>query len=312
MVDIGACGSIGVARETVIGTYIAPTKFFPIQNETIKYVTSQLKRRGIRKSADVLGSVASSFQVEGDIEMEAFEEIVPYFLMAARTNTVKTGTTDKTYTVTGANCAGLGTLGKTLSVTIVRSGTVQAYTGVQVSSFRFTETDGVMMFNCTVMGLNEATQSAPTETYPATQTVFGPGTWDIEIPTATDVADVETFTFTVEDNLQSNQRLRNALGPAHLTYGERSVALELTRDFNNRTDFDAFKAGTAHSVSVKASKSATNAIEILMPVGYKESYEMNLSGQGDLVTAAITYFGAYNSATPGAYEIKVKTQEDIT
>jgi len=312
MVDIGACGSIGVARETVIGTYVPPTKFFPIQNESLKYVTSQIQRRGIRKSADVLGSVASSFQIEGDIEMEAFEEVVPYFLMAARTNTVKSGTTDKTYTITGANCAGLGTLGKTLSVCIVRSGVVSAYTGVQVSSFSFTETDGVLMFNCSVMGLNEATQAAPTETYPATQTVFGPGTWDIEIPTLTDVADVETFTFSVEDNLQSNQRLRNALGPAHLTYGERSVSAEATRDFSNRTEFDAFKAGTSNSITIRATKSATNSIEMSMPVAYKESYEFNLSGQGDLVMASISYFGAHNAATPGAYQVVVKTQEDIT
>lgn len=309
--DIAACGSIGIAREVTAGTYVAPAKFFPIQSESITYNTEQMQRRGIRQTPDILGVIPSTFSVEGDIEMEAFEEVVPYFLMAGRTNTVISGTTDKTYTITGANCGTLGTLGKTLSVTIVRNGTVQGYTGVQVSSFEFSTSDGVLMFKVSVIGLDEATQADPTETYPATQTPFGPGMYDIEIPLATDVFDVDEFTFTVEDNLTGAQRLRATRGPSFLHYGERTVALSLARDYVNRTDYDAFKALTAQNIKILATKGANNSIQINMPVAYKESYEFNLSGQGDLIRAQIAYFGAVGGGGFG-YEIIIKTQEAIT
>lgn len=307
-VDIGACGSMGLALETTPGTYVAPTIFFPIQSENLQYNLDLRQRRGIRQVADLLGTIPGNATISGTINMEFFDDVASYFLRAARTNKVTTGTTNFEHVFTPAHCAGLGTGGKTLSLTVVRSGTVEAYVGCMVGSFQFNTDEGVLMMSVDVLGLDEATQADPTETYPTTQIPYGPGTYDLETPTGTDVADIDAFTFRVEDGLVGEHRLRAARGPAFLRYGERTTSLQVTRDFANRTDYDAFKAGTASSVSMKAARGADNSLEIVMPVAYKETYEFGLASQGDLVRASINYFGTYDATTTGSYEITIKNQ----
>lgn len=311
-VDIGAAGSMGLAQETVIGTYVAPTKFFPIISENLKIVQTLTQRRGIRQVADVIGTVPASYHVEGDVVFEVFEEVLPYFLMAARTNCVKSGTTNLLYTFTGAHHAGLGTLGKTLSLTVVRNNTRQAYVGCYVSQIAFTVNNGILQATASIMGLDEATQADPTETYPATQVPYGPGSYTLEFPTASAVTDADTFTFTVNDNASVEDRLKTTRTPAYIRFGERAVTLAVTRDYQDRTEYDAFKAATAQSVSVKVDKGANNYVHILMPVGYRETYEFGLSAQGDLIRAQVGYFGQYDATTTAAYSIVVGTQESIT
>jgi hypothetical protein len=36
--DIGASGEVGLAFEATVGTYVAPTKFIPVRNESLKRV----------------------------------------------------------------------------------------------------------------------------------------------------------------------------------------------------------------------------------------------------------------------------------
>lgn len=311
--DIAACGFLGIAQETTPGTYVAPAKYFPIQSESLTINQNIVQRRGIRGTPDIIGTVPGSYTAEGDIEMEAFDDVIPYFLLAARTSVVKGGTTPNfTYQFRGANCASYNADGATLSVTVVRNGVAHGFTGIQVGSFEFTESDGILMFRVSVMGRDEANQTVPTAAFPTTQLPYGPGSYDIEVPTATDVSDVETFSFSVDDSISAADRLRAVRTPAFLYYGERSTTLSLTRDFENRTDFDSFKAATSQSVTIKAARGANNKIEILMPVAYKESYEHNLSGQGDLIQASISYFGAYGATQAGSYQIDIATQENIT
>lgn len=311
--DIGACGSLGIAFEDPPGVYQAPTKFFPIQNESMQYIQDLRQRRGIRQVANMIGTIPGNARIEGTISMEFFDDVVPYFLTAARSVRVDTGSDPNyIYTFSPAHCAGLGSTGKTLSITTVRNGTVNGWIGCQVGSFTITIEDGVLMFNVNVMGLDESTPTDPTEVWETTQIPYGPGTYDIEIPTASDVADLDAFTFTVEDGLTPEHRLRAARGPAFLRYGERLSTLQVNRDFLNKTDFNAFKAGTSQSVTLKATRGANNNVEILMPVAYKETYEYGLSGQGDLIRGSINYFASHDATVGGDYKITVKTQEDLT
>jgi hypothetical protein len=48
-----------------------------------------------------------------------------------------------------------------------------------------------------------------------------------------------------------------------------------------------------------------------MPAAIKDTYEVGLSGQGDLIRASVAYNGVLDS-TGNAYTITVKTQQDIT
>ena len=293
---------------TTPGTYVAPTKFFPFNSESITIENDTIWRRPIRQSADIIGAVPGNYHPEGELQLESLEDVVLYFLWASRTTIVRTGTTPNwIYTITPTSAA---VANKTLSLTFVRNGTVFGYTGICLSSFTFGIEDGLLSFNTNVIGRDEAVQSAPVPTWPTT-TPFGAGMYSIEVPTGSPVLDTDTFEFTVEDNAEAQFRLKNTgRGAQFIKYGERNSTLSLERDFIGRTDYDAFKAVTAQSVTLTASKSVNNQITLLAPVAIKDTYEVGLSGQGDLVRASI----AYNNIIDGtgkSWEIVIKTQETI-
>lgn len=306
---IGASGFAGLAIETVPGTYLPPTKFFPFMSEGL--VTSQetVWRRPIRQSADILGAVSGNFHMEGDMSIEALDDVVLYFLAASRTNIVKTGTTPNfVYTVTPTSA---GVANKTLSITIVRNGLAFGYTGVTVSSFTFNLSDGLLMFDVSLMGRDEAAQTVPTPTWP-TSTPYGAGMYSIEFPTGTPVTDTDTFEWAVEDNAEPQFRLKSTgRGADFIKYGERNATMSAERDFINRTDYDAFKALTAQSVTISATKGTNNSITLLAPVAIKDSYEVTAPGQGDLVRASISYQNVMD-LTGKSWQITIKTQEDYT
>ena len=239
---IGAGGIIGIAFETVPGTYVAPTKFVPILNETLEYKEQNIYRRPIRQSAAQIGVVAGNFTVEGTITMEALEDTCLYFTECSRAVGVKTGTTNLTYTYTPTAVA---IPARTMSITVVRDGVVFAYTGCCVSKQTFTVNNNLLEYDVDILGLNEATQSAPTATWP-TSVPYGPGSWTVQIPTPTTVTDLDTFSFEVDDAGTAEFRLKNAKGPAFIRYGERSLQMTASRDFLDKTDYTAFQLSLIH------------------------------------------------------------------
>jgi tail tube protein len=305
---VGAGGIMGVALETVSGTYLAPTKFFPFNSESLTYQQDTNFRRAIRNSPDVNFAVPGNAHIEGDVEFDATDDVVPYFMNASRMDVVKTGAGPYVYTGTpNANAVPA----KTMSITVVRNGVVFGYTGCVVGSFTFGLDDGTMTYSASIVGADEATASAPTATWPTT-TPFGMGQYSVEIPTATPVTDADTFEFQVEDNAEPQYRLKSTgRGANFIKFGEREVTLSLERDFQTRTDYDAFKALTSQSITISATKSATNLISILVPVAIKDTYEVNLSGQGDLVRASLEYQCMVGPAT-ATYTLIAKTAENIT
>jgi hypothetical protein len=293
---------------TAGGTYVAPTKFCPFNSENLKFVQGTIWRRPIRKSADIIGAVAGDVHIEGDIELEALEDVVPYFLFASRTAVVKTGSTNYTYTFTPTPAA---IPQRTLSITIERNtGVVFGYVGCVVSTFKFSITDGILMFTVSIIGRDEASQSTPTPTF--TQTVpFGAGQYDMQIPTATSVFDLDQFEWSCNDNATPQYRLKNTgRGAQFISYGERALTLTCERDFDTRADYDAFKALTSQTITMAASKGANNSITLLTPVSVKDTYEMAMSGEGDLVRASIQYQLVIDG-TGKSFQIDVKTQENI-
>jgi hypothetical protein len=305
---VGAGGIMGIALEAVSGTYVAPIKYVPFNSESLNYVQDTNFRRAIRNSPDVTFAVPGNAHVEGDIEMDAFDDVLPHFMTASRMTVVESGSTPN-FIYTGTPNA-LATPAKTLSITIVRNGIVYGYTGCVVGSFTFGIDEGTLTYNASIVGADEAVQSAPTPTWPTT-TPFGAGQYDIQIPTASTVTDVDTFEFQVEDNAEPQFRLKTpGRGANFVKFGEREVTLSLEKDFQTRVEYDAFKAMTSQSITLTATKGVNNNVAITIPVALKDTYEVNLDGQGDLVRASIEYQCLVGAATP-SYTLVVKTQEDM-
>jgi hypothetical protein len=227
-------------------------------------------------------------------------------MYASRMTVVKSGA-GPNYVYTGTPNAN-ATPAKTMSITIVRNGIVFGYSGCVVGSFTFGIDDGTLTYNISIVGNDEAVQSAPTATWPTT-TPFGMGQYTIEIPTSSTVTDTDTFEFKVEDNADPNFRLKSTgRGAQFIAFGEREVTLSVERDFEARTDYDAFKAMTAQSVQITASKGVNNNIAILTQSALKDTYEVSLDSQGDVVRASIVYQCLVAAATP-TYTLIVKSQE---
>jgi hypothetical protein len=266
-------------------------------------------RRPIRKSADIIGAVAGDAHIEGDIEMEALEDVVIYFLYASRTSIAKSGSTNYQYIVTPTPAA---LPQRTLSITVERNtGVVFGYVGCVVSQYKFTISDGLLMFSASIVGRDEASQSTPVPTF-TTTVPFGAGQYSVEIPTATQVFDADTFEWTCNDNAEPQYRLKNTgRGAQFIKYGERNMGLTCERDFDTRADYDAFKALTSQTITITASKGANNSISLLNAVGIKDTYEVGLSGQGDLVRANIAYQFPIDGSG-NSYQITLKTQENVS
>jgi hypothetical protein len=305
-IGVGASGVMGISLEASSGTYLAPVKYVPFNSESLMYQQDTNFRRAIRNSPDINFAVPGNAHVEGDIEMDATDDVVPWFMYASRMSVVKTGA-GPNYVYTGTPNAN-ATPAKTMSITIVRNGVVFGYVGCVVGSFTFGIDDGTMTYNVSIVGNDEAVQSAPTPTWPTT-TPFGMGQYSIEIPTATPVTDTDTFEFQVEDNAEPNYRLKTpSRGAQFIAFGEREVTLSVDRDFQDRTDYDAFKAMTSQTITLTATKGLNNLITILAQVSLKDTYEVSLDSQGDVVRASIEYKCLVGAATP-TYTLVAKSQE---
>lgn len=307
---IGAAGVLGVGLESSIGTYVAPDKYVPFYSESLKYEQDTQYRRPVRATPSVVGATPGNATVGGDISMGALTDCMIYFLHCARASVNKTGAGPYTYAYTPS---ALGVPTQTCSITIVRNGVVFGYTGCCVSQFVISiGSDGKMMFNVTVTGLDEAVQSSPTATWPTTEE-FGAGMYNIQIPTSTQVFDADTIEFTVNDNGEGQHRLKNTgRGPQFSKWGEREVTLKTERDFESRTDYDAFKAGTSESVTATATQDSNNEVTFVVPVANKNTYEVAIGGQADLIRASVEYMGMINGSGTD-YTLSVKTAtENIT
>jgi|SRR5687767_642650 len=291
------------------GTYRAPTKFIPITSESLQMMEETVFRRPIRQTAGIVGAVAGNEHPEGDVEMEGLEDCLLYFLLAARLTVAKTGSApNHIYTFT-PNDRAVAT--RTLSVTVIRSEQVFGYTGITVGSFRFGIDNGMLTFGASVTGKNEASQPTPTPITWPTTAPFGAGQYNIEVPTGTTVTDTDTFEWTEEDNAEVQFRLKNTgRGSDFTSFGERDITLTMGRDFLTRADYDAYKAITAQSLTITATKGVNNSVAILMPVSIKDSYEVALGGQGDLLRASVSYKALINGSGVDA-TITIKTQEDV-
>lgn len=297
-----------VNNATTPGTYASPTKYTPFMSESLASTQATIWRRPIRQSADIIGAVSGNFHVTGDVSIECLEDVALYFLMCSRATVAKTGTTNFTYTFTPSATA-IPPL--TMSITLVRNGIVFGFVGCVVSSFTLSVEDGILMQNMSIIGRDEAVQSLPTATWPTT-VPFGAGQYTLEIPTASTVLDTDKFEFMVEDNAEPAFRLKSTgRGAQFVKYGERNSTMSMERDFESRTDFDAFKALTSQSITMTASKGANNSIALLAPVSIKDTYEVANSGQGDLVRATIKYQNVIDSAGK-SYQLTLKCQEDVS
>ena len=309
-VGIGGAGSVGIAHEVTPGTYVAPTRFLPVRSESMQFINEVQYTRPIMQVVDNVHAVEGPQRVEGDIEFELIEDIFTFLMYGARMSVAKSGSSPNfTYTFTPSMTAEHAN--KTLSLTIVRNDVIFGYTGCVIGSIEISVDSGLAICTMSLLGRGETTQANPTEAFPVTEP-FGADAYTIEIPSGSPVTDTDTLTWSVDESAEAVYRLGQAQAAAFVKYGERSITASVERDFINKTDYDGFKAVTAQALRFLISKTASRSVDILTRSAIKSSYEVNLSGQGDLVRGSIEYEGKYDFANSESFRIITKTDIDIT
>lgn len=307
---IGASGVIGVAFEPTLGTYTAPTKFFPIKSETLMFNQGVTPRRVIRGVAGPLGFVKGNGIVEGEISMEVLPDVLPWFLFASRCTVVQTGVGPWVYTAKGNN-SGSPTAARSLSITIVRNGIVFGYTGCIIGASTYSIEDGILSVVHKVLGMEEAVQTAPTATYNAASVPFGMGTYSLEIDDVV-VADIGNVSISIEDNATPEYRLAGGTGADVVHFGENTTKITMDRDFITRAQYDKYRALTAEKFELTNTLGG-EIVKFTIPVGVMTTYAISLSSVGDLVLAKTEFEGGYHAATGSNWEIAVtSTTENIT
>lgn len=311
--DISGSGFMGLAFETTPGTYVAPSKFFPILSESLGFMPNNQFRRPIRQTVDQIGMIAGNIDVTGNVTMEALDDVIVYWLYAMRTTIAKSGTGPFTYTITPVTGV---TANRTLSLTVVRAGTVFGYVGCVVSKLTLSIQGDHLQAQVDIVGTNETVQALPTPTWTTNSVPFGPGMWNVQVPTATQIFDMDTFSFSIDEAFAAQYRLKNTgvnqgRGAQFVAAGERTIQLTASRDFIDRTDYNNFQANVSQSVTITAVNGANSSISFLIPVAFKSAFAIPLGAQGNLVRSNITYESVID-ATGKAAQLTVITNESIT
>jgi hypothetical protein len=324
---IGATGFVGVAFETVKGTYVAPYAHVPVLSESLKYTEDKYYSQQLRQQVIDSQVTPGYYHIAGDIEMEVDVHFLPYFLYASRHTCVKAGAGPYTYNYTpltdGATSTNAGTtLPKTLSITCVRNGEVFGYSGCTVGQYAFTVDGGVLKVTMSIVGELEAEEALPVPTWLEAD-LLGADSHNVFVaasgvsPTWGAAADgFNGFTFTVNHNAEPQNRIVANRGASFVKFGKTDLEIDSELDFLDRADYDkmvasetaAFKLestvggaaynGTVPGVSLQANRCAY------------DTYDINV---GSIDAIIMGGFKGHGLAQVGgnAYEIKVTSPTNV-
>jgi len=324
----GATGALGLALESTMGTYVAPTVWVPIMSESLVYQEDKYYSQQLRQQSTDSDVVQNFYNAAGDIGFEVDVNYLPYFLYASRHVITKTGAGPYTYKFTpsavgGTATAASGAVQRTMSLTVLRNvGVYFGYTGCTVSSFEFTIDGGVLMCNMSVVGLAEVDGSGtPTWLAPS---LLGAGSHQVSVDAAgttpafaTPSNDFDGYTFRVNHNAEPQFRIRPQRNASYVKFGKTDFEVESNLDFISKTEYNNFKNLNIKSFRFESFKggasfaAATEAIRLQQNRMAYDVYDVSLPGIADLVQASFTGHGL-NITGGDAYEIHVKSPTSIT
>ena len=327
-VGLGGGGSVGIAFETTMGTYAAPTVFVPVLSESLKYTEEKYYSEQIRQEAIVSDVKSGYYHTEGDIELEVDPSNIVHWLYASRHTCVKSGAGPFVYVFTPTAAAqattASGTVNpKTLSITIVRNGIVFGYTGCTVGSYEFMVEDGILKATLSIIGIAETVQSDPTESWVA-PILFGAESHNVYLaasaasPTfgAVDV-NFNGFTFRANYNAEAQNRIVAARSASYVSFGITEAEVESELDFITRTDYDNMVNNTTRAIKLESCNggatfaAATSAVRLQSNRVSYDAYDIGLEGMGDLIMAGFTG-KCIGIAAGNPYSLEVKSAVSIT
>jgi hypothetical protein len=323
---LSGSGHVGLALEAVKGTYVAPTVYVPILSESFRYVEDRYYSPQIRQATEVSDVKQGYYHVEGDIEMEVDANFLPYFLFCTR-HTPASAAGIYTFipsTAGSTSTAASGMVQRTASITITRNGITRGYAGCTCGSLRFFVDGGVLKFAANMIGESDAAVSTPSPTW-AAPALFGADSHYIRTDAsgtapgfaAAAVVDFNGFEWMAEFGAEAQNRIVATRSASYVSFGETVLNMNTELDFVDVTEYNNFVASTQKAIQFESLNggatfaACTQGVQIVSRRGVYETYDLGLSGLGDLIMAGVT-MRSIGIAGASSYTIKVKSPAVIT
>lgn len=321
---LSGSGWMGLGLETTKGTLVAPTVYVPIISESFRYVEDRYFSPQIRQTTEVSDVKQGYYHIEGEFEMEVDVNFVPYLLFCTRHTPSSAGGvyTFVPSTAGATSTAASGMVQRTASITISRNNVEFGYSGCTIGNLRIFIDGGILKMGGTLIGEKDNVSSGHTPTWSA-PSLFGADATEIGIgassltPTFTAVSDFNGFEFEANFNASAQNRIVRNRSASYVSFGETEISLTTELDFINKTEYDAFVATTTKAIQMESLiggasfAAATQAFRLTVYRAVYETYDLGLSGLGDLIMAGVTMRGI--GITGGtSYKIEVKSPVTIT
>jgi len=324
---LSGSGWLGFAFETTKGTWVAPTIYIPIISESFRYMEDRYFSPQIREATEVSDVKQGYYHIEGEFEMEADVNFLPYLLYCTRHNIVKAGAGPFTYDFTpstagSTSTAASGAVQRTASITIERNGIEFGYSGCTIGNLRVFLDGGILKMGGTLIGEKDNAASGHTPTW-AAPSLFGADATEISTgassitPSYTPVTDFNGYEFQANFNASAQNRIRRDRSASYISFGETEINLTTELDFIDKTEYDFFVATTQKAIQLESLiggasyAAATQAVRLQVYRGVYETYDLGLSGLGDLIMAGVTMRGIGISGGT-SYKLEVKSPVNIT
>lgn len=324
---LSGAGWMGFAFETTKGTFVDADTFIPILSESFKYTEDRYFSPQIRQQVMTSDVVQGYYHIEGDIEIEADVNYLPYLLFCSRhTPSFSSGVYSFVPSTAGStSTAATGMVQRTASLTIVRNGIGFGYSGCTLGSLGFFVDGGVLKFRATMFGEKDNVVAAPPTPTWLDPSLFGASGHSVYVDAssttpafaAVAVRDFNGFEFTANHNPSAENRLVNDRAATYIAFHETEINVTTELDFVDKTEYDNFVATTQKAFKLESLKGgatfalATEAVRVTIYRGVYETYDLSLSGLADLIMAGVTIRGI-GIAGGDAYKIEVKSPVTIT
>lgn len=290
----------------------------PVLNESVaytepdRYYSEQIRQQVVHSDVK-----QSYYHAEGEVLQEVDARFLPYFLLASRHTVTQLDAGGRHIYVAVPSNRGTtypgSTTAKGMSYTAIRNDVPFMYNGLVVNQFAFTLENGIGRVTCSMLGLGEASVSSPTallEGGAKAPTFTDPGLFGADAHAifvdasgtapafASPDATFNGYTVTINHNGEPQNRVKRDRSASYIKYGITELTFDTELDFTSKTEYNSFKnldlkAYRFESINSGAADwaAATSGYRITFYRSNYATYEVGLSGMGDLVMARVTNRG---------------------
>lgn len=247
---LGALGYVGYGVEVTDGTFVAPTKYLPVNSFSFEDTNEFIVPDQIRRSRDRYIAMVGPYNVSGSMDMELIPTDVASLLRSAWSATVASGA------YSGGGYEHVYTPASEMPTFTFEADSgddilILQYSGIRVNTLEIKAAFGeIVTASFGLEGINRRKKptGAATPTFSDVVPFHFTGA-DVKTGGVAN-PNVKDFTFGTNNNLTRIGTLRRTRAWRAMRFGMREVTLGMTLDFQDATEYDKFEAETIFDVDL--------------------------------------------------------------